>query len=67
MFIGEAMVRPPICHAFTMVGKSFGIPTILFYLASDANKNKRVGDLNRISPTYDMVAYVRIFFKRALC
>jgi hypothetical protein len=50
-----------------MVGKSFGIPTILFYLASDANKNKRVGDLNRISPTYDMVAYVRIFFKRALC
>ena len=50
-----------------MVGKSFGIPTILFYLASDANKNKRVGDLNMIFPTYDMVADVQTFFKRALC
>jgi len=29
-----------------MVGKSFGIPTILFYLASDADKNKREDDLN---------------------
>jgi hypothetical protein len=42
-YIGEAMGGPPICHAFTMVGKSFGIPAILFYLASDANKNKRGG------------------------
>jgi hypothetical protein len=34
------MGRPPICHAFTMVRKSFCIPAILFYLASDANKSK---------------------------
>jgi hypothetical protein len=26
-----------------MAGKSFGIPAILFYQASDANKNKRGG------------------------
>ena len=40
-YIWEAMDRPPIRqHAFTMVGKSFGIPAILFYLASGANKNK---------------------------
>ena len=43
---GEAMGGPQICHAFTMMEKSFGIPTILFYLASDANKNKRGDDLN---------------------
>jgi hypothetical protein len=29
-----------------MVGKSFGMPSILFYLASDANFNKRGDDLN---------------------
>ena len=40
-YIWEAMDGPPIRqHAFTMVGKSFGIPAILFYLASGANKNK---------------------------
>ena len=37
--IGEAMGRPPICHAFSMVGKSFDVPTILFHLlASEAKK-----------------------------
>ena len=35
----------PIRHAFIMVGKSFDIPAILFYLASGANKNKRGGDI----------------------
>ena len=35
----------PNYHAFTMVGKSFCIPTILFYHASDANKNKRGDDI----------------------
>ena len=38
------MGGPPICHAFAMVGKSFG-----FYLASDATKIKRGGDLTGIS------------------
>ncbi len=38
------MDGPPICRAFIMVGKSFDIPAILFYLASDANKNKREDD-----------------------
>jgi hypothetical protein len=37
---------PPIHqHAFTMAGKSFGIPAILFYLGSGANKNKRGDDI----------------------
>ena len=36
------MGRPPICHAFTMVvGKSFGIPAILFYQANVAKKSKQ--------------------------
>jgi hypothetical protein len=39
-YIGEAMDRPPICHAFIMAEKSFDIPAILFYLASVDNKNK---------------------------
>ncbi len=39
------MGGPPICHAFIIVGKSFDIPAILVYLASDANKNKREDDL----------------------
>ena len=40
---GEAMGGPPICYAFTMVGKSSGIPAILFYQASNTNKNKLGG------------------------
>jgi hypothetical protein len=39
-YIGEAMDGPPIHHAVIMVEKSFDIPAILFYLASNANKNK---------------------------
>jgi len=36
------MGGPPICHAFTMVvGKSFGIPAILFYQANVAKKSKQ--------------------------
>jgi hypothetical protein len=37
-YIGEAMGGPPICPAFTIVGKSFGISAIIFYIASNANK-----------------------------
>ncbi len=44
-YIGETMGGPPICHAFIIVGKSFDIPAILVYLASNANKNKREDDL----------------------
>jgi hypothetical protein len=42
-YIKEAMTMngPPICHAFIMVGKSFDIPAILFYQASNS-KNARV-------------------------
>ena len=43
-YIGEAMDGLPIRCAFFVVGKSFDIPAILFYLASDANKNKREDD-----------------------
>ena len=43
-YIGEAMGGPPICHAFTMVGKSFDIPAILLYQQA-ATKNKRKDDL----------------------
>ena len=43
-YIGEAMDGPPIHHAFIMAGKSFDIPAILFFLASDANKSKREDD-----------------------
>jgi hypothetical protein len=49
-YIGEAMDVLPICHAFIMVEKTFDIPSILFYLASDANKNKQEDDLNRVRP-----------------
>jgi hypothetical protein len=34
------MEEPPFCLAFVMVKESFAVPAILFYLASDANKNK---------------------------
>jgi hypothetical protein len=44
-YIGESMDGPPICHAFIMVEKSFDIPAILFYLASEADKNKQEDDL----------------------
>jgi hypothetical protein len=44
-YIGEAMDGPPICHAFIMVEKIFDIPAILFYLASDASKNKQEDNL----------------------
>jgi hypothetical protein len=45
-YIGEAMDGLPIFHAFIMVEKSFDIPPILFYLASDANKNKQEDSFN---------------------
>jgi hypothetical protein len=35
------MDEPPFSLAFVMVKESFVVPAILFYLASDANKNKR--------------------------
>ena len=34
------MDEPPFSLAFVMVKESFAGPAILFYLASDANKNK---------------------------
>ena len=40
------MGGPPICHAFIMVGTSFANSAILFYLASNANKNKWEDNLN---------------------
>ncbi len=41
------MDKPPFSLAFVMVKESFAGPAILFYLASDANKNKQEDDLNR--------------------
>ena len=35
------MDKPPFSLAFVMVKESFAVPAIQFYLASDANKNKR--------------------------
>jgi hypothetical protein len=40
------MDEPPFSLAFVMVKESFVIPARLFYLASDANKNKRPDHLN---------------------
>jgi hypothetical protein len=40
------MYEPPFSLAFVMVKESFADPAILFYLASDANKNKREDNLN---------------------
>jgi hypothetical protein len=45
------MEGPQICHAFIMVEKSFDIPAILFYLASNANKNKWEDHLNVFKET----------------
>jgi hypothetical protein len=39
-YIGEAMDKPPICHALDMAKKSFDVPTMFIYLATDANKDK---------------------------
>jgi hypothetical protein len=39
-YIWEAMGGPPICHAFTMMGKSFGIPAILFYISRDLHTRR---------------------------
>jgi hypothetical protein len=47
------MGGPPICHAFIMVGKSFHIPAMLFYLASNANKNKWEDDIDPKKMTKD--------------
>ncbi len=41
------MDEPPFSLAFVMVKESFAVPAILFYLASDANKNKSQDHLNR--------------------
>jgi hypothetical protein len=47
-YIGEAVDGPPVCHAFIMVEKSFDIPAILFYLASNANNNKQQDHLKAL-------------------
>ncbi len=39
------MDKPSFSLVFVMVKESFAGPAILFYLASDANKNKREDDL----------------------
>jgi hypothetical protein len=44
------MDEPPFSLAFVMVKESFAGPAILFYLASDANKNKRQDHLKTTSP-----------------
>ncbi len=44
------MDEPPFSLAFVMVKKSFAGPAILFYLASEANKNKRQDHLNSLTP-----------------
>ena len=46
-YIEEAMDEPPFSLALVMVKESFAGPAILFYLASDANKNKRQDHLKR--------------------
>ncbi len=46
-YIGEAPDEPPFSLAFIMVKESFAGPTLLFYLASDANKNKRQDHLKK--------------------
>ncbi len=46
-YILEAIDEPPFSLAFVMVKESFVVPTILFYLASDATKNKRPDRLNK--------------------
>jgi hypothetical protein len=45
-YIGEAMDRQPICHAFIMVEKSVDILAILFNLVSKVNKNKQEDHCN---------------------
>ncbi len=52
-YIGEAMDEPPFSLAFVMVKKSFVVPAILFYLASNANKNKRPDHLKGQSTGID--------------
>jgi hypothetical protein len=41
------MDKPPFSLAFVMVKESFAVPARLFYLASDANKNKRQDHLKK--------------------
>ncbi len=43
------MDEPPFSLAFVMVKEIFVVPARLFYLASDANKNKRPDHLNPIT------------------
>ncbi len=43
------MDEPPFSLAFVMVKESFVVPARIFYLASDANKNKRPDHLNATS------------------
>jgi hypothetical protein len=43
------MDEPPFSLAFVMVKESFVVPARLFYLASNANKNKRPDHLNSLS------------------
>jgi hypothetical protein len=42
------MDEPPFSLAFVMVKERFVGPAILFYLASDANKNKRQDHLKQL-------------------
>ncbi len=44
------MDEPPFSLAFVMVKESFVVPARLFYLASNANKNKRPDNLNLEEP-----------------
>ncbi len=39
----------PLSLAFFMVKESFAVPAILFYLASNANKNHHTDHLNSLS------------------
>ncbi len=43
------MDEPPFSLPFVMVKESFVVPARLFYLASDANKNKRPDNLNSLN------------------
>ena len=50
----------PYPQFLVMMKESFRGPTILFYLASDANKNKREDDLNR-SLELSLLSYVEMY------
>jgi hypothetical protein len=51
------MDKPSFSLAFVMVKESFAVPAILFYLASNANKNQCQDHLNttHVQKKYDAV------------